>query len=1174
MTIFTIAKQSLKYFWRSNLAIVLGVAAATAVLAGALIVGDSMRASLRNLALDRLGRIDEMLVSDGFFRSEFAAELAESGAFKSSYEKAVPAILFPNGTVEFETSIADGDRWVSRVSNVNVIGVGGDFWSLNFDSNLGEQDFGESSGVVINRELARQLGAESIAVFQQGLTLRIPKPSQLPADSSLGKKDDLVESLVELSVDKIIENQGLGRFSLQPSQIDSPNIYVPIEILQESLCRGPLSHKGQQALCNVIFLSGKKTDVPPTLSETESLKNQLRPSMEDFGLALKTAQQGVADQPPVFQYYSLSSDRLVVSDEVVDAANALSATAKPVFTYLAKDIRLTGKPTGVPFSMVSAIDFDDEFALLDSAGNRIPQLADDEIVLNDWAAENIGAKVGDSIVITYFEPETTHGDQVESQTTFKLKAVTKITEPLDPFSVRRGLVTPAVFGAAPTLANDPDLTPEVPGVTDAETIGNWDLPFKTDNLRPADDDYWNKYRTTPKAFVNLSVGRKLWRSRFGETTSLRISTDAGAVEEIETKLLSQIHANKSLLGFEMIPVKRNALAASSGSTPFDALFLALSMFVIASALILVSLLFRLAFQQRASEVGGLLAMGFEQQQIRRLWLSEMLIVATLGVILGLLLGVAYAALMIHGLKTWWVGAISQPILDLYVSPLTILIGFCCGLLICMATIWWSIRRAGRYSIRGMLAGELKDAKASSDGAGAKRHGRSRLVAVGLVIVALVLIVVATQLGGEPQAGAFMGAGFMMLAALLLFVYRRLATDGTQPQSTNLGMTQLASINGRRNPLRSTLTVGLVAVAAFLIMAVSSFRLSPTEEGTAGFDFVATSSQPVFANFNDQRQQTQLLGEENSLSSSSRVYSMRFKPGQDASCNNLYQSTRPQVIGAPQSFIDSFDDAQAKQFRWASVQASDDAEADNPWHMLNQKTDDDSIPVIIDKNTANYSLKIFATGGEYQVTYDNGDQVLYRVVGFLENSVLQGSLIVSEENFKRAFPSIGGYRYFLGGGESGDVKILEERLSDVGFDARSATQMLADFQKVQNTYISTFQSLGALGLLLGTFGLAVVQVRSVLERRKELALMRSVGFTIGQLSRMVLMENSYLLILGLAVGIGAAVFATLPHYLFGSASVPWAALAVLFGAIAVVGTMAAFLASRIIVRMPLIESLRI
>jgi ABC-type antimicrobial peptide transport system permease subunit len=134
--------------------------------------------------------------------------------------------------------------------------------------------------------------------------------------------------------------------------------------------------------------------------------------------------------------------------------------------------------------------------------------------------------------------------------------------------------------------------------------------------------------------------------------------------------------------------------------------------------------------------------------------------------------------------------------------------------------------------------------------------------------------------------------------------------------------------------------------------------------------------------------------------------------------------------------------------------------------------------------------------------------------------------------------------------------------------------LAKYQQVQNTYISTFQTLGALGLLLGTFGLAAVQIRSVLERQKELGLMRSVGFSRRQLGRLVLLENVWLLATGLVVGVGSALVTTLPHYFVGGASVPWLELAGLFGIILAFGLASAALASRIIARLPLIQSLRV
>ena len=173
----------------------------------------------------------------------------------------------------------------------------------------------------------------------------------------------------------------------------------------------------------------------------------------------------------------------------------------------------------------------------------------------------------------------------------------------------------------------------------------------------------------------------------------------------------------------------------------------------------------------------------------------------------------------------------------------------------------------------------------------------------------------------------------------------------------------------------------------------------------------------------------------------------------------------------------------------------------------------------------------------------------------------------------------GYRQFLvrSNERSADIQkvasALEQRFGDQGFDAELATVKLARYQRVQNTYISAFQTLGGLGLLLGTFGLAVVQIRSVFERQKEFGLMRSVGFSRAQLARMVLLENFWLLLMGLAIGVSAALFTTVPHFLVGGASIPWLDLAVLLLIILGFGAMAAWVASKTISRLPLIESLR-
>ena len=208
----------------------------------------------------------------------------------------------------------------------------------------------------------------------------------------------------------------------------------------------------------------------------------------------------------------------------------------------------------------------------------------------------------------------------------------------------------------------------------------------------------------------------------------------------------------------------------------------------------------------------------------------------------------------------------------------------------MLTIACSLRRMRRQPIRNLLGGQLESESNLKQG---RRWGR--IVPVILIIAAVGLAAMATQLAGEAQAGSFMGAGFLILTALLMLVYQWLGRPSDIETTGKLGLSRLSIFNAKRNPLRSTLTIGLVAVASFLIAAVSAFRLSPSEAGTAGFDWVAQSSQPIFESLSSD-----------DADGKTNVTSIRFKSGEDASCNNLYQSTQPRALGVPDSFIDSFD----------------------------------------------------------------------------------------------------------------------------------------------------------------------------------------------------------------------------------------------------------------------------
>jgi hypothetical protein len=96
-------RKNLTHYWRTNLAVVLGVAVAVAVLAGALVVGDSVRGSLRELFVSRLGNADIIVTGSSFFREQLADDLRASEQFAPIFADACPLIV-TQATIAHEKS--------------------------------------------------------------------------------------------------------------------------------------------------------------------------------------------------------------------------------------------------------------------------------------------------------------------------------------------------------------------------------------------------------------------------------------------------------------------------------------------------------------------------------------------------------------------------------------------------------------------------------------------------------------------------------------------------------------------------------------------------------------------------------------------------------------------------------------------------------------------------------------------------------------------------------------------------------------------------------------------------------------------------------------------------------------------------------------------------------------
>lgn len=1122
MNRFRYVFRSLRHYRLMHLAVAMGTVIGTAALVGALLVGDSMRGSLWDLTLQRLGPVDHLLRGDRFFQLDLEL-LLQDRVLSETFDAAVGMILL-DGTLS-------GTGESARNASATVIGAGADFWTL------WKVEPPPNDGLVINRPLADHLG---VAPGDE-LMVRFSQHSGIPADSPLGRKSETVRGR-RMRISRIIPAEGPGRFALRPNQQLPFNAYVNLTALQRLL--------GTEGI-NAVAVTRSRPDAAPSDS-TSRLNERLRLCPADFGLGIARKNAG--------GYTRLTSERMMLADAEVAAANqALHKTGirsvARVFIYLANAMELAGRQT--PYSTVAALE-DAEGSpcgrLVDEAGKPIGPIQEGAIVLNRWTAEDLAARPGDQVRLTYFEPESIDGNTVEKTVELRVQAIAAMEGP----------------------AADPFLTPVVEGLTDQESIADWNPPFPFDarRIREKDEQYWDDYRAAPKAFVSFTTAKRLWGSRFGDTTSLCFSLPSGTTVE---SLKEDLHLDPAVFGFAFEPLKRQGLAASAGNTPYQVLFLAFSFFVIAAAGMLVALLFRLGVDTRVREIGLLLAVGLETGTIRRLFLAEGFVAALCGGLVGVFAGLAYAKLMLTGLRTWWLDAIVTPFLTLHFTWFSLVGGFAGGLALALLAIFLAVRGAGKESPRALLAGRLEHFASAANG------GRRTRRAGWAVVAALVVLgLFAAKVGEEIRAGVFFATGVLFLAAALILFWSWLrgGSKRLSPTAPAARLSMLAARNATRHPWRSALCVGLISSTCFLILSVSAFRIDPAgkppslQSGDGGFALIAQTDQPVFYDVTsaDGRAELGFSRAAEAATAAATVFPCRVKPGDDATCLNLYLPRQPRIVGLPEAFLNR------GGFAWATV--SPEAE-ENPWQVLRKtlppaEDGTPQVPVVLEKNTANYILHLWGGLGEqFDVTNSRGETVRLVVRGLLAGSIFQGDLLVSEEQLLRHFPDIAGYRMFLIETSDPDraAAAWNDGLGEYGVRLETTGERLRRLLAVQNTYLSTFQSLGALGLMLGTFGLAVVQLRNVLERRHELALLQALGFRRRSLAVFVLMENAFLLVCGLAIGILAALVALLPHLFGGEATIPWFSLAATLLLVLLVGLASSWFAVRAVMREPLVPALR-
>ena len=937
--------RSLRFYARSHFGSLLGVTLAGTVLVGALAVGDCVGQSLRQMGLERLGKIDFALPGkDRLFREALAEDLWPDRALPNPPPPAaswgVPVLQLP-GTAANQ----DGSR---RANHAQILGVDARFWALaqspsNFAANMG------TNGVVLNEPLARQLAVKT----GDTVLLRVQKPSLLSLEEPISPQDD-VASGFRLTVVGIASDAQMGRFGLQANLAPPFNAFVPLHFLQ---ARVALSGKA-----NLLLVAGP--------AEAAGLMSALRQHW-----TLADAQCELHPSPGGME---LRSERVFIDPPIAQAALALAPEPELILTYFANELRDGTNST--PYSMVTA------------AGPPLvpPHMRDDQILINQWLADDLRAQPGDPVQLTYYIPGATRRME-EKQDLFRVYAVVPM----------QGLTA------------DRSLLPDFPGIAKAESTANWDAGFPIDfaKIRPKDEQYWKDYRGTPKAFVTLNAGRRMWGNRFGDLTAIRWprQTDAAALTAAEHQILSNL--SPASVGLSFLPVRQMALAAAATgqAQEFGGLFLSFSFFLIAAALILLALLFQLAMEKRAREIGILLALGWRPGRVRRLLLGEGLAVAALGALLSVAGGVLYARAILWGLTTLWSAAVANSVLRFHVTATTLAGGGAAAFLVGAAVMWLALRSQTRRPARELLeqGNELETQTALAKG-GRRWAG---WVAAASFLGALALVGSALGKRDSSAVEAFFGGGALLLIAGLAAAAVWFRSLAAARASHPLSLPALGMRGCARRPKRSLATVALLASGSFLIIALQANKLDARQEGgglssgTGGFAFIGESAFPVMQDLNTQAGRD-FFGLRQADLAKVEFVQMRVRDGDEASCLNLNRALTPRLLGVNPGLL------QARHaFTFSAL--ADKSLAQRPWAALQRRDQDhpDEVPAIGDEASIQWALgkKI---GDTLDFTDEHGHPFKVRIIGAVANSILQGSLLIDETEFVKRFPGESGYRMFL------------------------------------------------------------------------------------------------------------------------------------------------------------------
>ncbi len=898
---------------------------------------------------------------------------------------------------------------------------------------------------------------------------RVEKPGLLSRDAPLsGSKDNVLG--LRARVARIIEDDEFGRFSLEANQIAPFTIFAPISWIQDQI-----EYPGR-----INLLLAKRSEETGSPITTTALSNRIKEVMtlSDYGLTLLDV--------PLSHAIEVRSERVFVDPPIVEAIQSRFPQAQSVITYLANTLQSGDREA--PYSFVTAAS--------PSSAPFLPQdFGNDDTVINQWLADDLQVGVGDQLSLSYYVVDESN-QLLEQTTEYTIRDVVPL----------QGLVADRLW------------MPDFPGVSEAEDSSDWEpgMPLDLNRIRDSDEIYWDDYRGVPKAFITIEAGIENWSNRWGDVTALRVNKDSIQADAFASEIKSLF--DPSLIGMRLEPIREKALSSAQSPVDIGGLFISMSFFLIIASLSLTGMLFAFSMQRLNRENALLEAIGIRGKRIFHWRMASSLLLVSVGSIMALPIAAIYTWGILRFLETIWSSDSVGTLFNLRLNPTTIGIGILANIVLALLVIWQVLRRQSKRQASIRLQQGMEEVMSRGG-----RSGKFSLSLGVLGVLAGIGMIFLSSGGSIPLEVGFFLTGFSWLVAGLTFFLYRIRWMSTK-NGYSFGASFLGQLNNGRRPMRSLTVAGTLACGVFLVVSVAAFRKENAENvedpknGYGGYTYWVETSIPI-NDANDLGGSDNVFG----LSNDQSLLPIRLGQGDDASCFNLNQTANPRLLAVKSDLL-----AERNAFDLRSIKS--DLEAGRGWALLQEPLADDVVPALIDSATLQWALKR-KVGDRLSYIDGRGRPFEVEIIGTINDSLFQGSLLVDEKLFLERFPQNEGYRLFLV--DDWSENLLEKRdnlefaLNPWGGQVDLASDRLQSFHEVENTYIAIFHVLGGLGVILGSAGLGVVVARNLAERRHEFALLGAIGIGKKTRNQIVFAELRSLIGWGMGIGLCVAIVSILP-----------------------------------------------